>query len=168
MRVRELIDILRDQPPDAEIELAVIAHVDDDADDITVDRWSIEAVVPWDDEREAVANEDDDTDNVTVWLVGGEDLDQERQRVAEPGTHRGAEFPFRVLAQRVEQRTFPVVGLQPGRVARVGAEPQLGLGMGSGTWCSDELGDRGPRTPCIGPHRTSEQMHSFQPRTSRW
>jgi hypothetical protein len=75
MRVRELIDILKDQPPDAEIELAVIAHVDDDADDITVDRWSIEAVVPWDDEREAVANEDDETDNVTVWLVGGEDQD---------------------------------------------------------------------------------------------
>ena len=75
MRVRELIDILKDQPPDAEIELAVIAHVDDDADDNTVDRWSIEAVVPWDDEREAVANEDDDTDNVTVWLVGGEDQD---------------------------------------------------------------------------------------------
>jgi hypothetical protein len=75
MRVRELIDILKDQPPDAEIELAVIAHVDDDADDITVDRWSIEAAVPWDDEREAVANEDDETDNVTVWLVGGEDQD---------------------------------------------------------------------------------------------
>ncbi len=75
MRVRELIDILKDQPPNAEIELAVIAHVDDDADDITVARWSIEAVVPWDDEREAVANEDDETDNVTVWLVGGEDQD---------------------------------------------------------------------------------------------
>ena len=25
MRVRELIDILRDQPPDAEVELAVVA-----------------------------------------------------------------------------------------------------------------------------------------------
>jgi hypothetical protein len=77
MRVRELIDILNDQPPDAEIELAVIAHVDDDADDITVDRWSIEAVVPWDDKREAVASEDDDTEHVAVWLVGGEDADVE-------------------------------------------------------------------------------------------
>lgn len=75
MRVRELIDILNDQPPDAEIELAVVAHVDEEADDITVDRWSIEAVVPWDDEREAVASEEDETDNVTVWLVGGEEDD---------------------------------------------------------------------------------------------
>jgi len=77
MQVRELIDILSDQPPDAEIELAVVAHVDEEADDITVDRWSIEAVVPWDDEREAVASEEDDTDNVTVWLVGGEEADVE-------------------------------------------------------------------------------------------
>ena len=77
MQVRELIDILSDQPPDAEIELAVVAQVDEEADDITVDRWSIEAVVPWDDEREAVASEEDDTDNVTVWLVGGEEADVE-------------------------------------------------------------------------------------------
>ena len=36
MRVRELIDILKDQPPDAEVELAVVAPVDPDDDDITV------------------------------------------------------------------------------------------------------------------------------------
>jgi hypothetical protein len=42
MRVSELIDILRDQPSDAEVELAVIAPVAEDADDITVDRYVVE------------------------------------------------------------------------------------------------------------------------------
>ena len=37
MRVHELIDILSDQPADAEVELAVIAPVDETSDDITVD-----------------------------------------------------------------------------------------------------------------------------------
>ena len=66
MRVRELIDILRDQPPDAEVELAVVAPVEDDNEDITVDRYSVEGVLPWDDEGE---------DGVVIWLVGGEDDD---------------------------------------------------------------------------------------------
>jgi hypothetical protein len=66
MRVRELIDILRDQPPDAEVELAVVAPVEDDNEDITVDRYSVEGVLPWDDENE---------DGVVIWLVGGEDDD---------------------------------------------------------------------------------------------
>jgi len=39
MHVRELIDILSEQPPDAEVELAVIAPVDEESDDITVDRY---------------------------------------------------------------------------------------------------------------------------------
>ena len=66
MRVRELIDILRDQPPDAEVELAVVAPVEDDNEDITVDRYSVEGVLPWDDEGE---------EGVVIWLVGGEDDD---------------------------------------------------------------------------------------------
>ncbi len=66
MRVRELIDILRDQPPDAEVELAVVAPVEDDNEDITVDRYSVEGVLPWDDEGE---------DGPVIWLVGGEDDD---------------------------------------------------------------------------------------------
>ena len=74
MRVRELIDILKDQPPDAEVELAVVAPVDPDDDDITVDRYSVEGVLPWhDDERDP----DDDSDGIVVWLVGGEDDDVE-------------------------------------------------------------------------------------------
>ena len=37
MRVSELIDILRNQPPDAEVELAVVSPLTDD-DNVTVDR----------------------------------------------------------------------------------------------------------------------------------
>ena len=74
MRVRELIDILKDQPPDAEVELAVVAPVDPDDDDITVDRYSVEGVMPWHDDD---ADPDDDGDGITVWLVGGEDDDVE-------------------------------------------------------------------------------------------
>lgn len=69
MRVSELIDILRDHAPDSEVELAVIAPVSDDADDITVDRYAIDGVLPWD------GDEGDDDDGPSVWLVGGEDDD---------------------------------------------------------------------------------------------
>lgn len=68
MRVSELMDMLRDQPPDAEVELAVIAPVDDDNEDITVDRYSVEGMLPW---------TDDDSDELVIWLVGGEDDDVE-------------------------------------------------------------------------------------------
>lgn len=66
MLVSELIDMLRDQPADAEVELAVIAPVDEDSTDITVDRYSVEGMLPW---------SDDDSDEVVIWLVGGEDED---------------------------------------------------------------------------------------------
>ena len=66
MLVRELMDILRDQPPESEVELAVIAPVEESADDITVDRYPVDGVLPWN---------DDDSDEVVVWLIGGEDDD---------------------------------------------------------------------------------------------
>ena len=69
MRVSELIDILRDQPPDAEVELAVIAPVADDAEDITVDRYVVEGVLPWEDE--------DAEGELSIWLIGGEGDDVE-------------------------------------------------------------------------------------------
>ena len=62
MRVSELIEMLKDQPPDAEIELAIIAPVDDDSDDITVDRYSVEGMLPW---------QDDDEDGNAEELVSG-------------------------------------------------------------------------------------------------
>jgi hypothetical protein len=69
MRVRELLDILNDHDPDAQVELAVVAPVDESADDITVDRYAIDGVMPWDDE---------DGEGSVVWLVGGDedDVDQ--------------------------------------------------------------------------------------------
>ena len=73
MRVSELIEMLKDQPPDAEVELAVVAPIiDDDDDDITVDRYSVEGMLPWRDE-----DEDGNEEDVVIWLVGGEDDDVE-------------------------------------------------------------------------------------------
>ena len=73
MRVSELIDMLKDQPPDAEVELAVVAPVGEDEDeDITVDRYGIEGMLPWRDE-----DENGNEDEVVIWLVGGEDDDVE-------------------------------------------------------------------------------------------
>ena len=68
MLVSELIEMLQDQPLDAEVELAVIAPVQDDNEDITVDRYSIEGMLPWTDEE---------SDDPVIWLVGGEDDDVE-------------------------------------------------------------------------------------------
>ena len=67
MNVRELIDILSDQPPDAEVELAVIAPVENETEDITVDRYPVDGVLPWTD--------DDDEGGLVIWLIGGEDAD---------------------------------------------------------------------------------------------
>lgn len=73
MRVSELIEMLKDQPQDAEVELAVVAPIiDDDDDDITVDRYSVEGMLPWRDE-----DEDGNEEDVVIWLVGGEDDDVE-------------------------------------------------------------------------------------------
>ena len=52
MRVHELIDILSDQPADAEVELAVIAPVEEESDDITVDRYFVDGVLPWEDDED--------------------------------------------------------------------------------------------------------------------
>jgi hypothetical protein len=73
MRVHELIDILSDQPPDAEIEIAIIAPVDDGNDDITVDRYFVDGVLPWQDPEDD--EESETPGEMTVWLVGGEEAD---------------------------------------------------------------------------------------------
>ncbi len=64
LTVAELIDMLSHHPGDAVVELSIIAPVKDGDDDITVDRYNIDGVMPW----------NDDDDNV-VWLIGGEDAD---------------------------------------------------------------------------------------------
>ena len=71
MRVSELIELLKDQPSDAEVELAIVAPVVDDNDDITVDRYSVEGMLPWQDDEP----DEDNEDGLTIWLVGGEDDD---------------------------------------------------------------------------------------------
>ena len=72
MRVHELIDILSDQPADAEVELAVVAPVEEGSDDITVDRYFIDGVLPWDGDD---PDDDDTHGELTIWLVGGEEPD---------------------------------------------------------------------------------------------
>ena len=66
LTVAELIDMLSQHPADAIVEMSIIAPVGDGDDDITVDRYHIDGVMPWSDEG-------DDAD--IVWLVGGEDDD---------------------------------------------------------------------------------------------
>ena len=74
MRVHELIDILNDQPPDAEVELAIIAPVEGNSDDITVDRYFVDGVLPWQDSEDDDGAEIED-DELSIWLVGGEEPD---------------------------------------------------------------------------------------------
>ena len=74
MRVHELIDILSAQPADAEVELAVIAPVEGDSDAITVARYFVDGVLPWQDSEDDDGAEIDDGE-LTIWLVGGEEGD---------------------------------------------------------------------------------------------
>jgi hypothetical protein len=74
MRVHELIDILSDQPADAEVDLAVIAPVEEGNDDITVDRYFVDGVLPWEDDEDSEDAEEGDGE-LTIWLVGGEEAD---------------------------------------------------------------------------------------------
>ena len=69
MRVSELIDFLRQQPGDSEVELAIVSPVEDDEDDITVDRYVIDGVLPWTD------TDDESDESIAIWLVGGDDAD---------------------------------------------------------------------------------------------
>jgi hypothetical protein len=73
MLVRELIDILSDHPGDLEVELAVIAPVEEDADDITVDRYPVDGVLPWEDVEPEFSAEE----SRVIWLIGGEEEDVE-------------------------------------------------------------------------------------------
>jgi hypothetical protein len=66
LTVAELIDVLSQHPADAIVEMSIIAPVGDGDDDITVDRYHIDGVMPW---------RDEDQDDEVIWLVGGEDDD---------------------------------------------------------------------------------------------
>ena len=64
--VAELIDMLSHHPADAIVELSIIAPVKEGDDDITVDRYNVDGVMPW---------SDGEGDGEVVWLIGGEDAD---------------------------------------------------------------------------------------------
>ncbi len=66
LTVAELIDILTHHPSDSVVEMSVIAPIKEGDDDITVDRYNIDGVMPW---------RDPDGDEDVVWLVGGDDAD---------------------------------------------------------------------------------------------
>ena len=66
LTVAELIDMLSQHPSGAIVEMSIVAPIREGDDDITVDRYHIDGIMPWHDEE--------DGDDV-VWLVGGEDED---------------------------------------------------------------------------------------------
>lgn len=66
LTVAELIDMLSHHPGDAVVEMSIIAPIRDGDDDITVDRYNVDGVMPW---------RDEDAEGDVVWLIGGEDAD---------------------------------------------------------------------------------------------
>ena len=68
LTVAELIDILSHHPADAIVEMAIVATPEPGDDDITVDRYFVDGVMPW---RDGDGDDIDDDDEV-VWLIGGE------------------------------------------------------------------------------------------------
>ena len=76
MRVSELIDILRDKPSDAEIEIAFVTPVDDDANEIVVNHFEVSAIFsPTDDNVLLISGEDADVDELIDALEAGDELD---------------------------------------------------------------------------------------------
>lgn len=74
MNVRELIDILKDYPEDTEVELAIACAVEKD-EQIAVDRYPIDGVLPWDDNDDDEEGAENAEEKLVIWLVGGEEED---------------------------------------------------------------------------------------------
>jgi hypothetical protein len=72
MRIAELIDFLKDQPGEAEVELAIVRRIDPSSDDILVEQFTINALMPW---------PSDDGSEDSVWLIGAEDDDDTEQLI---------------------------------------------------------------------------------------
>ena len=65
MRISELIDILRDKPSDADVEIAFVTPVDDDANEIVVNHFEVAAIFsPSEDSVLLISGEDDDVDEL--------------------------------------------------------------------------------------------------------
>ncbi len=67
MNVGELMDILKDLDPETSVEMAIIAPVVDESDEITVDQYQVEGVLP----RDPADHEGE----LIVWLIGGDPHD---------------------------------------------------------------------------------------------
>ena len=78
MRISELIDILRDKPSDADVEIAFVTPVDDDANEIVVNHFDVAAIFsPFEDSVLLISGEDDDVDELIDALEAGDNLDAE-------------------------------------------------------------------------------------------
>lgn len=66
LTVAELIDLLSQHPGDSIVEMSIIAPVGDGDDDINVDRFNIDGIMPW---------RDNDDDDEVIWLIGGQQDD---------------------------------------------------------------------------------------------
>jgi len=73
MRVRELIDFLRVQDPEAEIELTIVESDPTDDTTLGVTRYPIVEVITVPADEDGDDTSDDDTE--IVWLLGGEQDD---------------------------------------------------------------------------------------------
>lgn len=67
MNIAELMDILKDLDPETSVEMAIVAPVRPDSEDITVDQFGVEGVLPRDPR--------DHEGQLVVWLIGGEPHD---------------------------------------------------------------------------------------------
>lgn len=80
MRVSELIDILRDKPSDADVEIAFVTPVDEDANEIVVNHFELAAIYsPSDDNVLLIAGEDADVDELIDALESGDTLSDEAE-----------------------------------------------------------------------------------------
>ena len=74
MNVAELIDILSDLDPESSVEMAIVAPVGKGSDEITVDQYEVEGILPRDPE---------DHDGARVgWLIGQGGWRQKIRKVA--------------------------------------------------------------------------------------
>jgi hypothetical protein len=67
MNIAELMDILKDLDPDMSVEMAIVAPVAANSEEITVDQYPVEGVLPRD--------PTDHDGALVVWLIGGEPED---------------------------------------------------------------------------------------------
>lgn len=78
MRADELIEILRDLPPDANVVVAVVDPVTEGADEVTLRRYDLDVLLPEGDEGESwlVVGEESDLDAFLDVIESGEDGDE--------------------------------------------------------------------------------------------